>query len=332
LHFNIPVFIPHLACPFTCVFCNQKHISGVQKPMEGSEIIAKIEQNLSTIDSSKADVEVGFFGGSFTCLEIEEQEKYLKLVQPYIQSGIVKSIRISTRPDYINDKELEFLKSMHVETIELGVQSMDDEVLKQSGRGHTSHDVVKASEMIKSFDIKLGLQMMIGLPGDTAEKSLQTAQQILDLKPDCVRIYPTLVVKNTRLEEMFANGSYKALAIEEAIAWTAPVLELFLRNKINVIRVGLHPSEEFESGDKLIAGPYHPSFRELVMTQIWHNVIKALNISEGREITISVPNAEYNNAIGYKAYNKNFLKQKYRRVRFFRNDLLQNLEFDVDYS
>ncbi len=331
MHYNIPIFIPHLACPFTCVFCNQKHISGAQKAAEISEIVSKIELNLSTIDATTSVVEVAFFGGSFTCLEIAEQKKYLEVVQPYLDSGKIKSIRLSTRPDYINEEILLFLKTMHVETIELGVQSMNKKVLKLSGRGHTAQDVIFASEMIKSEGFQLGLQMMIGLPGDTADICMETAQRLIGLHPDCVRIYPTLVIKNTELEQLFKDKKYQALSIEQAVEWTAPILSLFIQHHINVIKVGLHPSEGFDKGDKLIAGPYHPSFRELVMTKIWDDLFKDISVDEHPDITISVPFDEYNNAIGYKATNRNHLRQKFRRVRFSRSSDLLDLNYHVDY-
>ena len=296
-----------------------------------NDITDKIEQNLSTIDSKNSKVELGFFGGSFTCLTMDEQKKYLATVIPYIINGRLKSIRISTRPDYINEEILHFLRSMHVGTIELGVQSMDDEVLTLSGRGHNPQHVIQASHLIKSYGFNLGLQMMVGLPGDTAGKSLQTAQRIIELKPDCVRIFPTLVIKNTKLAELHQAGVYKALFLSEAIEWTAPVLKLFIDNQINVIRVGLHPSEEFEGGEKLIAGPYHPSFRELVMTQIWHQQFAKIQAKVNSDITVSVPATAYNSAIGYNASNKKYLKQKFGRVRFSRSEKLKDLEYHVDY-
>jgi len=330
-HYNIPIFIPHLACPFTCVFCNQKHISGIQEPLHVSQVVNKIEQTLSTIDTTCSVVEVAFFGGSFTCLEIDEQKKYLQVVKPYLDSGKIKSVRLSTRPDFINDEILSFLKTMRVETIELGVQSMDNEVLSLSGRGHTAEDVVKACELIKSYGLKLGMQMMIGLPGDTKKKSLLTAKKILALKPDCVRIYPTLVIKDTVLEKLYKDRVYEALSVENAAIWTMPVLKLFIENHIDVIKVGLHPSEEFDNGYSLIAGPYHSSFRTIVMTHIWNNEFRNINETTQRDITITVPSNEYNNAIGYKAYNRNQLKDKFRRVRFLRSEVLKYIEYHVDY-
>jgi histone acetyltransferase (RNA polymerase elongator complex component) len=300
--------------------------------MEVDEIISKIELNLSTMDSQSSEIEVAFFGGSFTCLELEEQNKYLELVQPYISCGQIKSIRLSTRPDYISQDILDFLKTKHVETIELGVQSMDDAVLKSSGRGHTTQDVINASELIRANGFKLGLQMMVGLPGDSAEKSLETAKRITSLNPDCVRIYPALVVRNTELEDLYNKGMYQALALDEAIEWVAPVMKQFIQNQINVIRVGLHPSEGFESGGNLVAGPYHVSFRELVMTRLWYEEFKGITVEDNSDLTVFIANDEYNNAIGYKAYNKNYLKQKFRRVKFLRSTKLKDMEYYVDYN
>jgi histone acetyltransferase (RNA polymerase elongator complex component) len=303
----------------------------MQKPMEISDIVQKVELNLSTIDYKNSRVEVAFFGGSFTCLDIEKQKEYLEVIQPFINEGKIKSIRISTRPDAITDEILILLKNMHVETIELGVQSMIDDVLQRSGRGHNVSDVINAAVLIRSHGFKLGLQMMVGLPGDNAEKSLFTAQRIVELHPDCVRIYPALVIKNTELENLYNCGVYKALTLEQAVEWVVPLMKLFVQNNIMVIRVGLHPSEGLTSGEKLIAGPYHPSFRQLVMTQIWHEQFVSIPIEDHKEITISVSFSEYNNAIGYKAFNKSYLKQKFRKVYFLQSLKLKDMEFYVDY-
>lgn len=300
--------------------------------MEVDDIIAKIELNLSTIVSQSSEIEVAFFGGSFTCLELENQNKYLELVQPYINCGQIQSIRLSTRPDYINQNILDFLKTKHVETIELGVQSMDDTVLKRSGRGHTAQHVINASELIRANGFKLGLQMMVGIPDDSAEKSLETAKRIISLSPDCLRIYPALVVKNTELESLYNQGRYQALTLDEAIDWVALVMKQFIQNQINIIRVGLHPSEGFESGGNLVAGPYHVSFRELVMTRLWYEEFKGITVEDNSDLTVFIANNEYNNAIGYKAYNKNYLKQKFRRVKFVRSAKLKDMEYYVDYN
>ncbi len=295
------------------------------------EIKQVIERNLATMDAVDATVEVGFFGGSFTCLPMEQQQQYLEIVQPYLHDARIKGIRLSTRPDFIDENELQFLKHMQVKTIELGVQSMHEDVLLKSGRGHSAHDVLVASALIKQHGFELGLQMMVGLPADTAQKSLATAQKLVELQPDCVRIYPTLVIQNTQLETLFNNGTYIPLALNEAVAVVAPILKLFIDNNIPVIRVGLHPSEELEAGGKLLAGPYHHSFRQLVMTKLWHDELVKIPVSQHKHITISVAALQYNYAIGYKAFNRNYLKQQFKRVRFVKSDVLTNFSYHVDY-
>jgi len=337
MHFNIPVFIPHLGCPFQCIYCNQKYISGTTKPPDVEEVHAIILQKLSTIDSKNAIVEVAFFGGSFTCISKPEQEKYLQAVQPYIRDKKVSGIRISTRPDYIDESILQLLHQYHVSTIELGVQSMSDSVLLKAGRGHTAADVVKASELIRKGGFDLGIQTMIGLPGEDKEESEYTASRVIDLKPDCVRIYPVLVLKDTELERLFSDGKYEPLTLELAVERVAPVLKMYIHNDINVIKVGLHPSEEFESGGKLVAGPFHPAFREMVMSRLWKNEFndyllqKHIIVKENMDITITVPSSQYNYTIGYEAINKLYLKKYFNMVRFVRSDTLNRLEFNVDY-
>jgi len=337
MHFNIPIFIPHLGCPFQCIYCNQKYISGTIKAPDAEEVHAIIQQKLSTIDSNNAAVEVAFFGGSFTCLSKTEQEKYLQAVQPYIRDKKVNGIRISTRPDYIDENILQLLKQYNVNTIELGVQSMSDNVLMLAGRGHTAADVVKASELIRKGGFDLGIQTMIGLPGEGKEESEHTALRVIDLKPDCVRIYPVLVLKDTELERLFSEGKYEPMSLEHTVERVAMVLSLYINNDINVIKVGLHPSEEFESGGKLVAGPFHPGFREMVMSSLWKNEFndyvlqKNITAKENRDITITVPSSQYNYAIGYEAENKTYLKKYFNRVRFVRSETLNRLEFNVDY-
>ncbi|HOY30638.1 MAG TPA: radical SAM protein [Bacteroidales bacterium] len=337
MHYNIPVFIPHLGCPFQCVFCNQKYISGKQKAPEADDVHSIIRQKLSTIDVQSATVEVAFFGGSFTCLDPGLQEKYLQLIQPYINDHKIKGIRLSTRPDYIDNKNLQLLKKYHVRTIELGVQSMSDSILQQAGRGHTVGDVVKASELIRNSGFTLGIQTMIGLPGDDAVENIHTASRVIGLKPDCVRIYPVLVLKDTELELLFSEGKYKPLSLSSAVDRVASVLGLYIRDNINVIKVGLHPAEDFGKGGKLLAGPFHPSFRELAMTKLWKNefdqFIKTTKCQDTKtkKITLTVADSQYNYAIGYKAENKNYLKQYFNKVRFQRSENLNKLQFNVDY-
>ena len=337
MHFNIPVFITHLGCPFQCIYCNQKYISGTIKAPDAEEVNAIIQQKVSTIDSAIATVEVAFFGGSFTCLSKTDQEKYLQAVQPYISDKKVNGIRISTRPDYIDENILDLLHHYNVSTIELGVQSMSDRILTNAGRGHTVEDVVKASALIRKNGFKLGIQTMIGLPGEGKEESEYTASRVIGLKPDCVRIYPVLVLKDTELEQMYLERKYEPMSLQHAVERVAMVLRMYINNEINVIKVGLHPSEEFGSGGKLVAGPFHPAFREMAMSILWKNEFndyllqQQISAKVNKDITITVPTSQYNYAIGYEAENKSYFKKYFTKVRFTRSETLNRFEFNVDY-
>ena len=333
-HVNIPIFVPELACPNRCVFCNQFKISGSLSQPSETEIINQIEIHLDSISKIKKSVkvEVAFFGGNFTGIPIEIQENYLKLVQPYILSEKIHGIRLSTRPDYIDENKLELLKKYHVTAIEIGVQSLDNDVLELSGRGHNAAHVDKAVKLINRFGFELGLQMMIGLPGDTKEKTLKTALEIISYKPNTVRIYPTLVIDNTELATLFRKKIYKALTIEEAIDWTKQIYLFFELNRIKVIRTGLHPSEEFNNGTSLLAGPYHMSFKELVLSAIWFDIFNSykFDFSE-KNVTIAVSNKEINYAIGYQSKNKNWLKNRFNKVSFVCNSSLTNRSYEIYY-
>lgn len=316
-HYNIPIFIPELACPFQCAFCNQEKISGHSLIPDDEQIIETIENHLNSFTEKERIVELAYFGGSFTGIPYEQQEHYLSLVQAFIKKGHIQSIRLSTRPDYINDKILQLLKKYNVETIELGAQSLDDEVLKMTFRGHTVKQVEEASALIHKFGFKLGLQMMIGLPGDSLEKSIFTANKIVDLGADNTRIYPALVIRDTAMHTWFKNGKYSPLSLEEAVSWTKEILPIFENAGVNVIRVGLHPSEGLISGDELVAGPFHISFRELVLTEIWNDKLKSLlKLEQHNKLEITIPYGSLNHAIGHKAKNKKMLLIKYKFVSF----------------
>lgn len=330
-HYTIPVFIPELACPFQCVFCDQKKISGrLESPLPG-EIKQTIDRHISTFPPAGRVIEIGFFGGNFTGIPVELQELYLKTAEPYINSGIISGIRLSTRPDYISSEKLSLLKRYGVKVIELGAQSLNADVLRLSGRGHSLSHIEQASGMIIREGFSLGLQMMIGLPGDTLERSISTALRIAELGADNTRIYPTLVIKGTKLEEMYLRGKYTPLSLREAVEWSKEVLKIFEARNVSVIRMGLHPSEGLLSGECLAAGPYHISFRELVLTSIWGELLKPLCGNAGESITVSVPPAEYNYAIGYGAVNKKELNRCFRRVKFTRDASLTGREFNADY-
>lgn len=328
--FTIPIFIPELACPFQCLYCNQKKISGSINIPNSQEISEMIEDYLKTMPQESARIEIGFFGGNFTGISCEDQQHYLELAQPFLLSKRVQSIRISTRPDYIDLERLNLLKKYGVETIELGAQSMDDEVLLNSGRGHLSEDVEVAAKLILENGFKLGLQMMIGLPGDDKEKAIATANQIIKLGADNTRIYPCLVIKDTKLAEYYQDGSYQALSMEEAIDWTTEILQLFENAKVKVLRVGLHPSEGLISGDDLLGGPFHPSFKELVLSNIWLRKFKKIE-PKAESIEVFVGSKQLNHAIGYNSSNKNYLQSQYKSVKFKLDEKLKNRDFYVNY-
>jgi len=313
-NYTIPIFIPELACPFQCLYCDQRKISGKSGIPNEDEVVQTILSYLKTIPK-QSHIELGFFGGNFTGIPKTEQEKYLKLVQPYLDSGAIQNIRCSTRPDYINDEVLKLLKRYRVGTIELGAQSMDDEVLIRSKRGHTVADTLNAAKLIREYEINLGLQMMIGLPGDTKQKAIFTAKKIIEEKAENTRIYPTIIIKSTKLEEMYRQGKYLPLTMEEAVDWTAEILEIFEQSEVRVLRIGLHPSEGLLDGSDLVAGPFHPSFRELVLSEIWRKKLSEIK-SESDSITINVNSKELNYAVGYNAINKKMLLEKFKKVGF----------------
>ena len=327
-HYNIPIFIPELACPHQCVFCNQEKISGIDEAPKPNEISEIIDTWLSTIDTENSHVEVAFFGGSFTGIPISLQENYLKEVKSYIDSGKVKGIRLSTRPDYINQDILDLLKKYRVTSIELGAQSLDKEVLKMAGRGHSVEDVEIASKLINENGFELGLQMMLGLPHDTKEKSIYTAKKIIELGAKTTRIYPTLVIDGTALGKQYKDGIYNALSIDDAIDWTKDIIMLFENANVTVLRTGLHPSEEFEDDKSLLAGPYHPSFKEMVMTEVWMDKFKNLKNKE-KDLRIFVNPSQVNFAVGYKAKNKTKLLEKYNSVKVFGDNNLGKFDFYV---
>ena len=328
-HYTIPVFIPQLACPFQCVFCNQKKISGHIHIADTGEVKKTIELYLSGFKQKERHVEVGFFGGNFTGIPLAEQEKYLKAVQPYFEKGLVHGIRLSTRPDYINWKVLDLLSENNVTTVELGAQSLNDGVLKASFRGHTVRQVKEASEMILRKGMKLGLQMMIGLPEDTLEKSMETARKIKDFGATNTRIYPTLVIKDTALHVWYKQGRYKPLSLDEAVLWSKHLLLYFEKENINVIRMGLHPSEGLISGDELVDGPFHPSFRELVLTELWWDILKKLITGENRNfnLILKVPGRQVNYATGYGGKNKRRLLQHFKTLKILPSEHLTGRNF-----
>lgn len=314
----IPIFVPHLGCPNDCIFCNQKSISGQKKNITKEEAKEIIEDYLKSIKQEEAQIEIAFFGGSFTAIEPEKQEELLQVAYDYVKEGKVESIRVSTRPDCIDKEILKRLKKYKVKTIELGVQSANDYILKRANRGHSFEQVEKASKMIRWNGFKLGHQMMVGLPESTRIDEINTAKALIKLKPKMVRIYPVLVVKNTKLEKEWEKGEYEPLPLVQAVEVCKELVRMFADKKIEIIRIGLQNTEEITDpknpNSEVVAGPYHPAFRQLVESGMWYDAIvgkiKKLNVKV-KEVQVTVNPVDANNVIGHKKENVLKLKEVY---------------------
>ena len=325
-HANISLFVPHMGCPHQCSFCNQKTISGSVKeltPDDVKETLLKADED--NIDSE--NTEIAFFGGSFTAIHREYMISLLEAAKPFIEKGRFSGIRVSTRPDAIDETVLDILKKYYVTAIELGAQSTDSGVLAFNKRGHTREDIIKASELIKEKGFSLGLQMMTGLLGDTDEKSLGTCQDIIDLKPDTVRIYPTIVLENTYLGELYKKGEYKPQSLDDAVRLCAKLLMKFQENDITVIRLGLHSGGNVEEG--YLAGPYHPAFGELCEGEIYLSLAKEkLKGRPAGEVTIYVNPREISKMTGQKGKNKKALADDGYIVTVKPDDKLSKYEIE----
>lgn len=314
----IPIFVPHLGCPNNCIFCNQKRISGQTKMVNADDVKNTIEYYLKHFKDDNKYVEVAFFGGSFTAIEVSKQVELLEAVQEYIKNKKVNSIRISTRPDCIDKEILKRMKKYHVKTIELGVQSTNNYILSRCKRGHTGEDVKKASKLIRMHGFILGHQMMIGLPESTKQDEINTAKELIKQKPKLVRIYPVLVIKDTELADEYERGEYIPLTVSQAVERCKEIVDLFNRHKINVIRIGLQNTEEItdpnDKSSSVIAGPYHPAFRQLVEASMWYdaivNKIKKVN-AKVKKVKIIANDVNVNNIIGHKKENILKLKEIY---------------------
>lgn len=330
-HYIIPIFVPHYGCPHDCVFCNQKKITGLSTTVTPEDVEKIIEDHLKTFKSSST-IEVAFYGGSFTAIDIEIQKSLLSVPSRYKRENKIDYIRLSTRPDAINPLILNILKENLVDTIELGVQSLDQCVLDKSGRGHTTEHVYDASKLIKEYGFNLGLQMMIGLPGDTIEKAINTCKEFIKLDPFCVRIYPTLVIIDTFLEKEYLCGKYISMNLEDAVNLSSLLLMMFEINDINVIRIGLQPTENIQLGKDVVAGPFHPAFRQLVETEIYKKILEyyfkhnKVDI-ENKQIIIEISNKKVSSICGQKSKNISYLKDKYEinKIKVYGKDMDKDL-------
>lgn len=318
-HYIIPIFVPHVGCPHDCIFCNQNTITGKKRNIAVQEVtrddtIKTIESYLQTItqDSNDKIIEVSFFGGTFTAIPVEKQIELLQVAYEYKCKGLISFIRLSTRPDYIDIRELDLLSKYGVDIIELGVQSLDEEVLKASGRGHTGEIVRIAANLIKKYNMTLGIQIMLGLPKDNFQKDINTAQEVCRIKPDICRIYPSLVIRDTPMETMFVTGHYSPYTLEQAVHICTIIYSMFISEDIKVIRVGLQPTEDINDGAEVVSGPFHPAFRELVESSIINEMIfKHLKNIKSNHIKIEINPKNVSKLYSNKKYYFNKFKDVY---------------------
>lgn len=325
----IPVFVPHIGCPNDCAFCNQKRITGKGTIVANAEYVINIvEECRKTIDE-ETYTELAFFGGSFTAINTKVQEELLKVGKYYKDLGVVQSMRCSTRPDAINHDILNLQKKYGMDIIELGIQSLDDDVLMLSNRGHTRKHSEDASKLIKEHGFILGHQIMPGLPGSTREKEIKTCQDSISLKPDMVRIYPTLTIKDTDLVDMYNAGIYEPLTLEEAVDISAYMYSMYSVNNIKVIRIGLQNTESINEHEDVVAGPFHPAFRQLVEERLYLTSI-ALTLKDfnlkNKKIIIAADKKLISSIVGQKKANIIKLKEKFMVSKIsFENSCDENI-------
>lgn len=329
-HLNIPIFIPHLACPNDCVFCNQKKIAATEKAPTPDEVNTIISEAIKTLSLNGEQCEIAFFGGSFTGIDKDLMKKYLQVASNF--GDRVSGIRFSTRPDYISPEIMDILSNYPIKTIELGMQSMDDSVLSMCSRGHNSSATANAVKLIKDAGYELILQMMTGLPGDTAEGCINTAKKAISLQPDGVRIYPCIVVKDTELEQMYYNGSYQPMTLADSVDLCSKLLLLFEENNIPVIRLGLFSEQSF-TDNAIVTGPYHPSFRELCENKIYRDIISEYIVKNNitGNIEIFIPKGSLSMVIGHQRSNIKYFTERFNidSIKFKEDENLHGRNFII---
>ena len=307
----LPVFVPHLGCMHACVFCNQRRISGAQRPATPEDVKNCTARSAAFLPEG-GKRQLAFYGGSFTAIPEKEQEALLRAAKEALDRGEIDAIRLSTRPDAIDNTVLERLRRYGVGTVELGAQSMDDGVLRLSGRGHTAADVERAARLVKAAGFELVLQMMTGLPGSTDDKDVETARRLIKLKPDGARVYPTVIVRDTPLCDMWARGAYREHTVEDAVRVCARIVPLFEAAGIPIIRLGLNPTEEL-SGGAAVAGAYHPALGELVKSRILLDRARTLlqGAAPGSRVTLTVGRGKTSQMTGQKRENLRRLTEEF---------------------
>ena len=310
-HSNVAFFIPHSGCPNQCSFCNQKNITGINTQPDTEYVRKTLELAVKNLGSDRKNSQIAFFGGSFTAIDEDYMVSLLKVASKFVFNGTFNGIRISTRPDAINSRILNILKKYGVNAIELGAQSMCDDVLFFNKRGHNSDDVRKASFLIKDNEFSLGLQMMTGLYKSSLKKDLYTANEIIKLSPDTVRIYPTVIMGGTDLEKLYLSGEYKTFSFDDTVDLCARLVVLFEKNNIRVIRLGLHDSKSLR--DSMVGGVFHPSFCEICKSRIIFNkVLGKLQEKGSNSVTVRINPALVSQFVGNKKCNiKSFFDMGY---------------------
>ncbi len=324
-HSNISIFVPHIGCPNKCSFCNQRHITGSFKAPNEKDVKKAVEVAATGKAFNSETAEIAFFGGSFTAINRNYMTSLLNAAAEYVEKGVVKGIRISTRPDAIDDEILTLLKENYVTSIELGAQTMNDRVLRMNNRGHSSKDVRLASEKIKEYGFELGLQIMTGLYGDNDNSAIKTAEKIIELKPDTIRIYPTIVLKDTDLAALYADKIYEPQTLDSAVNLAARLYTMFTENGIRVIRLGLHSIEE----EAYIAGPWHPAFSELTQSQIMLAEVLS-ELKEHGKYNIYVGKSDISKMIGQSRKNITFLNTRGYDCRVVADETLGGLKFKIE--
>ena len=348
-HAIIPVFIPHKGCPNDCVFCNQKAITARTADITPEDVRNLIERYLPTLENRGLEtIEVAFFGGSFTGIPMKEQSAFLAVAKEYKDKGLIHKIHMSTRPDYINEEILDNLKKYDADIIELGVQSFDPEVLSASNRGHNAEDVYKACDLIKKYGFELGIQLMIGLPEDSLEKCIYSAKETVRIGPSIARLYPTIVLNDTKLLEMYRRGEYDPLTTEEAVAITKEMYKILDDAGINIIRVGLKSTDLITEGGEIQGHTYHPAFRQLVEGEIAREQLEVqlqallkkagepkaeerLGDPEKCAFAFVSSGPSFSNMIGNSRANKIYFEEKYPdlKIRFKTDPSLEDGKYIV---
>jgi histone acetyltransferase (RNA polymerase elongator complex component) len=333
--FIIPIFLPHAGCPHRCVFCNQSLITGVSSKISSIQVRNSVESFLKYKSAYHDIVQIAFFGGNFLGIDTEEMVRMLAEAAAFVKTGRVNSIRFSTRPDTIDRPRLDLIKNFPVSTVELGVQSMDDRVLVNTKRGHTSADTQKAVQRLKEFNYEIGVQIMVGLPGDGPGQLLASARRVAELKPDFIRIYPTVVVAGSPLAKLHKEGRYAPLSLKDAVAQVKELYRFFSRKNIQVIRMGLQATDDLKEGSTILAGPYHPSFGHLVYSDIFlDRAISAIRSAnpKGDAVVLHVHPRSVSKMRGLKNGNIKKLRGKFylQSIKIVADDSLKEDQLKVN--